>query len=192
MVHCQILNPKVPVPACPCFSWLKWHSYNAPCVQSVSVSRARAIPVPAAAMSSVSMRCLLPVAVLLILINAFGVACGELPNMSQGAWSTAQLSVARFALAATRVGNLAMYAGGVTFGAFVLSCKSSLLSFSVLKSPHVFELQVMVFPMLSTFTTVQREHGRRLSSARRVVILQPRASVTWLYLQVVLQVRCSK
>jgi hypothetical protein len=49
-----------------------------------------------------------------------------------------------------------MYAGGVvsSVGAFVLSCNSSLLSFSVLKSPHVFELQVMAVPMLSTFTTV--------------------------------------
>ena len=181
----------MPVPACPCFSWRKWHSHNGPCVQSVSVSRARAIPVPAAAMSSVSMRCLLPVAVLLILISAFGVAHGQLSNISQGAWSTAQLSVARFALAATRVGNLAMFAGGVSFGAFVLTCKSAVLPFCVLKSPHASELQVMVFPMSSTFTTAQREHGRRLSSARRVVILQPRASVTWLYLQVVLQVRCS-
>ena len=123
----------MPVPACPCCSWRKWHSYNAPCVQSVSVSRARAIPVPAAAMSSVSMRCLLPVAVLLIWISAFGVACSELSNMSQGAWSTAQLSVARFALAATRVGNLAMFAGGVSFGAFVLTCNRSVFPFCVLQ-----------------------------------------------------------
>ena len=34
-----------------------------------------------------------------------------------------------------------------------------------------------VFPLSSTFTTVQREHGRRLSSARRALYSQQRALV---------------
>ena len=35
-------------------------------------------------------------------------------NSATGAWSTAQLSVARYFLAATSVGKLAMFAGGAT------------------------------------------------------------------------------
>jgi hypothetical protein len=38
-------------------------------------------------------------------------------NSAIGAWSTAQLSVARFKLAAASVGNVAMFAGGLTSSA---------------------------------------------------------------------------
>ncbi len=36
----------------------------------------------------------------------------DLYNSASGTWSTAQLSVARFKLAATSVGNVAIFAGG--------------------------------------------------------------------------------
>ena len=36
----------------------------------------------------------------------------DLYNSATGAWSTAQLSVARYALAAASVGNVAIFAGG--------------------------------------------------------------------------------
>ena len=36
----------------------------------------------------------------------------DLYNGASGTWSTAQLSVARFVLAATSVGNVAIFAGG--------------------------------------------------------------------------------
>jgi hypothetical protein len=42
-------------------------------------------------------------------------------NGTTGAWSTAQLSVARWVLAATSVGNVALFAGGGTSSA--LLCK---------------------------------------------------------------------
>jgi hypothetical protein len=37
-------------------------------------------------------------------------------NSATGAWSTAQLSVARYGLAAASVGNVALFAGGVSLG----------------------------------------------------------------------------
>ena len=37
----------------------------------------------------------------------------DLYNSASGTWSTAQLSVARFGLAATSVGNVAIFAGGI-------------------------------------------------------------------------------
>ena len=37
----------------------------------------------------------------------------DLYNSASGTWSTAQLSVARFWLAATSVGNVAIFAGGI-------------------------------------------------------------------------------
>jgi hypothetical protein len=37
-------------------------------------------------------------------------------SMAQGEWSTAQLSVARYYLAATSVGNVAIFAGGTESG----------------------------------------------------------------------------
>ena len=36
----------------------------------------------------------------------------DLYNSASGTWSTAQLSVARYILAATSVGNVAIFAGG--------------------------------------------------------------------------------
>ena len=36
----------------------------------------------------------------------------DLYNSASGTWSTAQLSVARYGLAATSVGNVAIFAGG--------------------------------------------------------------------------------
>jgi hypothetical protein len=38
----------------------------------------------------------------------------DLYNSASGTWSTAQLSVARIHLAATSVGNVAIFAGGVS------------------------------------------------------------------------------
>ena len=38
----------------------------------------------------------------------------DLYNSASGTWSTAQLSVARYGLAATSVGNVAFFAGGFT------------------------------------------------------------------------------
>ena len=38
----------------------------------------------------------------------------DLYNSASGTWSTAQLSVARYGLAATSVGNVAIFAGGGT------------------------------------------------------------------------------
>ena len=38
----------------------------------------------------------------------------DLYNSASGTWSTAQLSVARWGLAATSVGNVAFFAGGRT------------------------------------------------------------------------------
>ncbi len=38
----------------------------------------------------------------------------DLYNTASGTWSTAQLSVARYHLAATSVGNVAFFAGGHT------------------------------------------------------------------------------
>ena len=38
----------------------------------------------------------------------------DLYNSTSGTWSTAQLSVARYELAATSVGNVAIFAGGYT------------------------------------------------------------------------------
>ena len=38
----------------------------------------------------------------------------DLYNSATGTWSTAQLSVARYGLAAASVGNVALFAGGMT------------------------------------------------------------------------------
>ena len=40
----------------------------------------------------------------------------DLYNSATGAWSTAQLSVARYFLAAASVGNVAIFAGGSSLG----------------------------------------------------------------------------
>ncbi len=44
----------------------------------------------------------------------------DLYNSTTGAWSTAQLSVARSLLAAASVGNVAIFAGGWTGGMLLL------------------------------------------------------------------------
>ena len=44
----------------------------------------------------------------------------DLYNSATGAWSTAQLSVARYGLAAASVGNVAIFAGGWTSGSVLL------------------------------------------------------------------------
>jgi hypothetical protein len=41
----------------------------------------------------------------------------DIYNSVTGAWTTAQLSVARYSLAATSVGNMALFAGGAQQGA---------------------------------------------------------------------------
>jgi hypothetical protein len=46
----------------------------------------------------------------------------DLYNSVSGTWSTAQLSAARFGLAATSVGNLAIFAGGETSNFLDLRC----------------------------------------------------------------------
>ena len=68
------------------------------------------------------MRRLLPVAaaaVMMMTSAALGVA------RAQGVWSTAQLSVGRWTLAATSVGNVALFAGGSARSA--LLCREGLL-----------------------------------------------------------------
>ncbi len=40
----------------------------------------------------------------------------DLYNSASGTWSTAQLSVARYMIAATSVGNVAIFAGGSLLG----------------------------------------------------------------------------
>jgi hypothetical protein len=47
-------------------------------------------------------------------VTADNVLAVDLYNSVSGTWSTAQLSVARFVLAATSVGNVAIFAGGYT------------------------------------------------------------------------------
>ena len=54
-------------------------------------------------------------AVAVIMMSAI---CGV--ARAQGVWSTAQLSVARDGLAATSVGNVAIFAGGYTAGVLLL------------------------------------------------------------------------
>jgi hypothetical protein len=74
-------------------------------------ARANARTVSAASHDQGGMRRLLPVAaagIMMILSAAFGVA------HAQGTWSTAQLNVSRFYLAAASVGNVALFAGGGT------------------------------------------------------------------------------
>ena len=66
------------------------------------------------------MRRLLPVAVAVMMMMS-SAALGVV--RAQGTWSTAQLSVARYYLAAASVGNVALFAGGNT----VVTAASALL-----------------------------------------------------------------
>jgi hypothetical protein len=122
----------------------------------------------------------------------------DLYNGTTGTWSTAQLSVARWGLAAASVGNVALFAGGYSpsallrrklggDGVSIVACVLSVCAccgvvvlfalrpLAVSRAP----LQVM-FPMLWTCTTVQQGRGRRLSSAWRAGILQLHRSGVWL------------
>ena len=68
------------------------------------------------------MRRLLHVAVAVVMMMtsaALGVA------RAQGVWSTAQLSVARYLLAAASVGNVALFAGGINNSA--LLCREGVI-----------------------------------------------------------------
>ncbi len=49
-----------------------------------------------------------------VAVMMMGAVCGV--ALAQGTWSTAQLSVARESLAATSVGNVAIFAGGWSGG----------------------------------------------------------------------------
>ena len=66
----------------------------------------RSLVVLIASLRSYGRRLLLPVVIAALMVSASGVA------PAPGAWSTAQLSQGRAMLAATSVGNLAMFAGG--------------------------------------------------------------------------------
>jgi hypothetical protein len=79
------------------------------------LSSARARLYSAAACKSGSLHRLLPVAAALMVMVAMSAAFGV--ARAQGTWSTAQLSVARYYLAAASVGNVALFAGGAYNGA---------------------------------------------------------------------------
>jgi hypothetical protein len=49
-------------------------------------------------------------------IAGAGASNVDLYDSASGTWSTAQLSVARFMIAATSVGNVAIFAGGSLLG----------------------------------------------------------------------------
>ena len=71
----------------------------------------------AAACKSDRSQRLLPVAVALMVMMATSAAFGV--ARAQGTWSTAQLSVARGYFAAASVGNVALFAGGLTGSALL-------------------------------------------------------------------------
>ena len=60
-------------------------------------------------------------------------------NSATGAWSTAQLSVARVSLAATSLGNVAMFAGGQTSSS-ALSCRKGWVGFASVLRVCLFEV----------------------------------------------------
>ena len=121
-------------------------------------------------------------------------------NSATGAWSTAQLSVARSFLAAASVGNVALFAGGRNSSAFVAQgdgggeklfvvacvfcvcpCCGITVMFALRPIPlSCAPLQIMFLLMLWMCTTLQRGRGRRLSSAWRAMLLQLHLSETWL------------
>ena len=53
----------------------------------------------------------------------------DLYNSASGTWSTAQLSVKRNSLAATSVGNVAIFVGGLTSNSSSPFCVEGLLSY---------------------------------------------------------------
>ncbi len=140
---------------------------------------------------------------------AFAFSTVDLYNSATGAWSTAQLSVARWALAAASVGNVALFAGGATsstllrmlWGGDVYGCACVerlrvlpciIMVMFPLRPCFLSCAQLqMVLLMLPMCTTVKRGHGRRLSSVWRAGFLQLHRSGTWFCsLGVKYQVRC--
>ncbi len=103
----------------------------------------------------------------------------------QATWSTAKLSIRRWALASVSIGDFVMFAGGLTGGKMSvfevehlawrnITVRLALNSLVVSRGP-----QEAAFPMQSICTTVPPGHGRLRSSAWRAVILHPRVLETW-------------
>jgi hypothetical protein len=126
-------------------------------------------------------------------------------STAQGTWSTAQLSLARSWLAATSVGNVAIFAGGmaaqggncsltlfvqrlvfgltsigdgVTFACFE-ACGLLFVVYVVQEVAVSWGSLQVEFPTLWTCTTVHRAHGRLRSSVRRAKILLRHLLGTW-------------
>jgi hypothetical protein len=133
----------------------------------------------------------------------------DLYNGASGTWSTAQLSANLQGLAATSVGNVAIFAGGDIDYCFTLFVKGLLVwadSCGRWFDVCVFEAWGLLFcmraggcrlmgsrqdfllPMLWTCTTVHRAHGRLRSSVRHAGILLRHLLGTWPYLRGVLEV----
>jgi hypothetical protein len=126
-------------------------------------------------------------------------------STAQGTWSTAQLSEARGYLAATSVGNVAIFAGGsggncsltlfvegllfgmmsvgdgVTFLFCVFEAWGMLFVVFAVQEVAVSlsSLQVVDVPMLWTCTMVHRAHGRLRSSVWRAIFLLQLLLGTW-------------
>jgi hypothetical protein len=83
------------------------HSLSVPAAAAVAFSSARCQPVAAESRVPCGARRRLYVALAIVLLSS---ACHV--STAQGTWSNAQLSVARNFLAATSVGNVAIFAGG--------------------------------------------------------------------------------
>ena len=95
---------------------------SVPTTAAAPSPRARTQPVPAASRSPGGTRCFLHAAVAVMMMSA---VCDV--ARAQGAWSTAQLSVARSYLGATSVGNVAIFAGGNKAGGVLLLIEGELL-----------------------------------------------------------------
>ena len=126
----------------------------------------------------------------------------DLYNSASGTWSTAQLSERRNFLAATSVGNVAIFAGGfagncgltlfvegVLFG---LTSVGDGVTFACLRRAAccfvVYAVQEVAvscgslqvdIPILWTCTTVHRAHGRLRSSVWRALLLLRHLLGTW-------------
>jgi hypothetical protein len=87
------------------------HSPSVPAAAAVVSSSARCRPVAAESRCPRGARRWLHAALAIVLLSS---ACRV--STAQGTWSTAQLSVARYDLAATSVGNVAIFAGGAAYG----------------------------------------------------------------------------
>ncbi len=126
----------------------------------------------------------------------------DLFNYTSGTWSTAQLSVARWNLAATSVGNVAIFAGGeggnCSLTLFVEgllvwvdacgrwcdvcvfeACGLLFVVFAVQEVAVSWGSLQVDIPMLWTCTTVHRAHGRLRSSVWRAVVLLRHLLGTW-------------